>query len=127
MAFSQTPYNELNKIGFDKALLYEHSKWYFTEETLQGSINEFVLTCEVTRENPKIIEFTTEIEPRELIKSELKRLKKKFKTDSIEFDFDALTKKYKIREPSISTIQDLEKSLVQFTQILLEENFKPVK
>lgn len=125
--FSKTPFDKLPKIGFKKSFLNEKTKWYFTEETKEGVINNFKIKCDITRENSKMIQFKALVEYRQIDKNELKRLEQHFHKYDVIFDFEGLTKMVDINRQTINTEQQLESELRKFTELLKNENFEPKK
>lgn len=124
-AFKQKPFNELDKIGFTVSYLYEKTKWYFTEETKELSINNYLIQCDVRRETPNTIEFKAYIKYKEIEEERMKTLVAKFKQQEIYFDFDGLVKKYNIKKAMNLTIEQIKSELTQFVQALEREKFEP--
>jgi hypothetical protein len=124
-AFRQRPFDELDKIGFTVSYLYNKSKWYFTEETKELSINNYLIQCDIRRESPNIIEFKTFVKHEEIDQERFKILEAKFKHQEIYFDFDGLIKQYNIKKTMNLTIGQVKTELSQFVQTLKEEGFEP--
>ncbi|BDD01418.1 hypothetical protein [Persicobacter psychrovividus] len=126
-AFSKSPYDKLPKIGFTKTFINEKTKWFFTEETKEGFVNNFKIKCDITRENSKTIQFKALVEHRQIDKDEFKRLEHLFNKYDVIFDFEGLTKLLDINNPAIASVQQLESELMKFTELLKNENFEPIK
>jgi len=123
--FSVFPFNELYKIGFKESLINEKTRWNFTQETKEAIVNDFLLKCDVTHENPKIIEFNTLVEPKQIEKNELKRLSKSFSKQGVKFSYDEFTKKINSRRRDLKSVEVLEKDLLSFTETLKKDGFLP--
>lgn len=126
-AFSKSPFDKLPKIGFTKSYINEKTKWFFTEETKEGIINNFKIKCDITRENSKTIQFKALVEHRQIDKDEFKRLEQLFNKYDVIFDFEGLTKMLDINRQKINTEQELKTELLKFTELLKNENFEPKK
>jgi hypothetical protein len=126
-AFSKPPFDQLDKIGFNRSFINDKNKWYFTETIKEGIINDFKIKCNVTRENSKTILFKALTEPRRIEKNEFKILEIGFQRSDIMFDEGGLTKFYNINLPTVRTIEHLKSDLEQFTSTLKKENFNPAK
>jgi hypothetical protein len=124
-AFSHCPFDELDKIGFTVSYLNEQTKWYFTEETKEVSINNYLIQCDVRRESPNTIEFKAFVKHAAIEKETFKKLEAKFKSEEIYFDLGGLVKKYNIKKSSNLTIEQVKKDLTQFVQTLKREEFEP--
>jgi len=123
-AFSQNPFNEMDKIGFTVSYINEHSKWYFTEETKEISINNYLIQCDIRRESPNTIEFKAFVKHKEIEKDRYITLAAKFKKEDIYFDFEGMVKKYNIIKSKNLTIQQVKFDLTQFVQTLNREEFE---
>ena len=126
-AFSKSPFDKLSKIGFNKTFINVKSKWFFTEETKEGIVNNFKIKCDKTRENSKKIQFKAIVEHIQIDKNEFKRLEQLFNKYDIIFDSEGLTKLVDINRPKKFSLQQLESELLKFTELLKSENFKPIK
>ena len=126
-AFSKSPFDQLESIGFYKSYLNLKTKWFFTEEIKEGKINGFTLTADINRETNRIIEIEVPVEWQQLNKEEYKRLSEKFKQFNIEFRIGSLVKIYDTKRLTFHTIQELEGDLKHFTQTLRQEKFEPKK
>ena len=78
--------------GFSKSFINEKTKWFFTEETKEGTINNFKIKCDITRENSNKTQFKAFVKHKQIDKNELNR----FKKYQVIFDFEGLTKIYDI-------------------------------
>lgn len=126
-AFSVKPFDQLDKIGFTKSFINEKNKLYFTEETKEGIFNDFRIICDVTRKNPKTIQFKALIKHKQIEEDDLKKLENQLKTQNIVFDFDGIIKMYNLKRLTIHSIIQLESDLVKFTELLKKQNFEPEK
>lgn len=126
-AFSKPPFDQLENIGFSKSFINEKIKWFFTEETKEGSINNFKIKCDITRENSKKIQFKAFVEHKQIDKNEFKRLEHYLKKHEITFDFGGFTKTHDIRRPEIVSAKQLESDLFEFIELLKKEGFEPRK
>lgn len=124
-AYNQQPFDELDKIGFTVSYLNDQSKWYFTEETKEISINNYLIQCDIRRESPNTIEFKAFVKHSTIEKERFKTLEAKFKSEEIYFDFGGLVKKYNIKEVKNLTIEQVKTDLTQFVQTLKREEFEP--
>lgn len=124
-AFSQRPFDELDKIGFTVSYLNEQTKWYFTEETKEVSINNYLIQCDIRRESPNTIEFKAFVKHVAIEKEKFKKLEAKFKSEEIYFDFGGLVKNYNIKKSRNLTIEQVKNDLTQFVQTLKREEFEP--
>lgn len=124
-AYSIPPFNELNKIGFTNSYLNKNSKWNFTEENKEITIDNYLITCDIKRDSPNTILFKTFIKNCVIEKERFKTLETKFKQNDIYFDLNGLIKKYNIKKNMDLTIEQVEDDLNQFVIILKQENFEP--
>lgn len=124
-AYSKTPFDELENIGFSKAYINVQSKWYFTEEIKAATIDGFTVECDIYRNTPKIVRFKALIKWRHIEKQEFKQLQGSFKQDNIEFDGGGLTKMYNVKRINTFTILQLKTDLETFTKQLRQEDFEP--
>jgi hypothetical protein len=124
-SFSQRPFDELDKIGFTVSYLNEQTKWYFTEEAKEVSINNYLIQCDIRRESPNTIEFKAFVKHLVIEKEKFKKLEAKFKSEEIYFDFGGLVKKYNIKKSRNLTIEHVKNDLTQFVQTLKREEFEP--
>ena len=126
-AFKTHPFDRLEDIGFNKYYVLENSRFHFTEEVKRGQINDFALICNVERSTPNQMAFRAITKDRRLDKSEFKKLENILKGHNIEFDFGALTKTYNLKKIQFKGISDLSADLEQFTDLLKENGFEPLK
>jgi hypothetical protein len=126
-AFSKTPFNQIEKIGFYKSHSNVKTKWFFTEEVKEGKFNDFIFVLDVCKENNHIIELEAPIEWKKLDRSKYNRLSEKFRQHGIEFRIGSLVKRYNTKRPTVHTIYDLKNDLHLFTVLLREEGFEPRK
>ena len=123
--FRQRPFDELDKIGFTVSYINDKTKWYFTEETKEVSINNYLIQCDIRRESPNTIEFKAFVKHTEIEKERFKSLNEMFKQEEIYFDFGGLVKKYNIKKTMNLTIEEVKTDLTQFVQTLKREKFEP--
>ncbi|RCH54209.1 hypothetical protein DJ568_12985 [Mucilaginibacter hurinus] len=126
-AFKIPPFDRLEEMGFHKYYVLENSRFFFTEEVKRGEINDFTLICNVERNSPNKIAFRAIAKDKQLDKSEFKKLEHVLKGNNIELDFGALTKAYNLKKIQFMTISDLNTDLEQFTDLLKENGFEPLK
>ena len=62
--------------AFSKSFINEKTKWFFKEETNNGTINNFKIKCDITRENSDKIQFKAFVNHKQINKNELNRFKK---------------------------------------------------
>ena len=123
-ALTSPPFDKLEEIGFTNTYIGKQSKWYFTEETLAGSINSFTLIINVSKSNRRIIEFKTPVKRRILNKADLKRLDRLFQELGIKFEPDGFTKTYSLKNVVDLNIIKLKEDLESFTSLILKEGFE---
>ena len=124
-AFKQPPFKDLAKIGFTNSYLNKNSKWKFTEEIKEVTIDNYLITCDIKRDTPNTILFKALIKHCVIEKERFKTLETKFKQDDIYFDFNGLIKKYNVKKSMNLTIEQVEYDLKQFVMILKREEFEP--
>ncbi len=126
-AFSKTPFDQIEKIGFYKSPSNVTTKWFFTHQVKEGHVNGFTLVCDISNEKSHIIEVKVPTEWKKLNKSQYNSLSKKFSEQKIEFRIGSLVKQYNTKRPPVLTIHDLKSDLEQFTELLKQEGFEPKK
>lgn len=123
--FRLHPLNRLKEIGFSKGFMNYHSKWQFTEEIKAGCVNDFIVSCIVTRDNPNDVLFQATVKLRRIQKPEFKRLDKLLEKENMAFGYNSLVKKYPVKTLKTLSIEQLQHELVQFTMRLKELRFEP--
>ena len=113
------------QIGFEPSLMNEHTRYYFTEQTVSNLVNGFTLQCDVPKEAPKYIQFTAFTKIEALGQERMKALAAQFAPENIEFDFGGLAKKYEIKNPGLNTIDALQADLDAFTRKLIKAGLRP--
>lgn len=123
--FAQTPFNQVDKIGFYKAYKDDTSKWSFTEVIRESNINGFPLRMDLSKENgSRFIEFAIPVEWKKLNKSEFNRLTEKFKEHNAELRIGSIAKQYDTKQQALQTVFDLRRDLELFTTLLRQEGFE---
>jgi hypothetical protein len=124
-AFSKTPFDQIDNIGFYKAFIDDTSKWSFTDEIKEGNINGFILRMDLSKEKGRhFIELDIPVDWKKLDKSEFNHLTKKFKEYNAELRIGSIAKQYDTRQHTIQTASDLKHDLELFTALLQHEGFK---
>jgi hypothetical protein len=125
-AFSKTPFNQIESIGFHKSYIGDTSKWSFTDQISEGKLNGFTLRMDISKEKGyQFIEFDIPVEWKKLDKSEFSRLTKKFKQHNAEFRIGSIVKQYDTRQQPFQTVSNLQQDLELFTTLLRQESFEP--
>lgn len=124
-AFSKTPFDQIENIGFYKAYIGNASKWLFTDEMKEGKLNGFAFRMDLAKEKGRhFIEFDIPVEWKKLDKSEFKRLTEKFKQHNAEFRIGSIVKRYDTRQEALQTVSNLKQDLELFTTLLRQEGFE---
>jgi uncharacterized membrane protein (DUF485 family) len=123
-ALKVSPFDQLEKIGFYRYYLFEHSRFHFTEEVSRAEINDFSIICDLEHKLPKKINFRIIAEAKKINSTEFDVMESEFK--NLDFDFDTLTKTYNLKRTFPQRIEDLKKDLINITDILKENGFNPV-
>ncbi len=125
-AFSKTPFNQIENIGFYKTYIGDTSKWSFADEIKQGKLNGFTLTMDMSKEKGRhFIEFGIPVEWKKLGKSEFNRLTEKLKQHNAELRIGSLVMQYDTRQQTLQTVSDLKQDLELFTALIKQEGFEP--
>jgi hypothetical protein len=122
--FSKPPFNQLDRLGFKKFLLNKDSKWSFTEEIMEGTINGFSLLLEINDRKRHIIETTIFITFLSMEQEKYKTLVQKFRNLDIDFLVFHFTKRYDSRKWKNKTLDELRNDLEQFVEYVKQENFQ---
>ena len=125
-AFSKTPFNQIESIGFHKSYIDDMSKWSFTEQIREGKLNGFTLRMDMSKEKGyQFIDFEIPVEWKELDKSEFNRLMEEFKQYNAEFRIGSIVKQYDTRQHALKAVSDLKHDLELFTMTLQQKGFEP--
>ncbi len=124
-AFSKSPFDQLHELGFSDLLLNEETKLFFTEEVKAGRINGFNMIADILYDKSHIIEVRASTAWKHLDRYEYNRLSMEFKARDIEFDIGSFVRKYNTKKLHVHTISDLERDLTDFTELLIQNGFKP--
>ncbi len=125
-AFSKTPFDQIENIGFYRSYKGDTSKWSFTDEIKEGKLNGFTLKMDISKEKGRhFLEFDIPVEWKKIDKSEFNRLTEKFKQYNAEFRIGSIAKQYDIRQHTLQTVSDLKTDLLLFTTLVKEEGFEP--
>lgn len=125
-AFSKTPFNQVDKIGFSRTYIGDSSKWSLTDEIKEGNINGFTLRMDISKEKGgRFIEFDIPVEWKKLDNGELNRLTEEFKHYNAELRIGSIAKQYDTRRQTLQTVSDLKQDLELFIALLRQEGFEP--
>lgn len=123
--FSKTPFNQIENIGFYKAYVGDMSKWSFTDEIKEGTVNGFNLRMDISKEKGhRFIEFDTPVHWKKLDNAEYNRLSEQLKQFNAELRIGSIAKQYDTRKQTLQTASDLKKDLELFTALLRQEGIK---
>ncbi|MBX9852091.1 MAG: hypothetical protein K2X86_10065 [Cytophagaceae bacterium] len=123
-AYNTVPFDKLERLGFSKSLKNQKTKWYFTEEIKQGTINDFHLICDIDLQDPKIMEFKALVKFRAM-GDNFHHIKSTLNLYDIDFDDEYITKRYNLKNLKIATDSHLKADLEKFIDLLKKENFEP--
>ncbi len=120
------PFSQLETIGFRNVTKNEDSKTRFTSDYYTGTVNGFIVDCDVdTQNDSKHIRFKYYINIRPLGKTDFKRIQKDFEEFNGYFDFNWISKKYHYKKHRIKSVTELEKELIDFGEMILKEKIEP--
>jgi len=122
-SFSNSPFDQLDKIGFSKSLINEHSKWFFTEEIKVASINGHTFYCDISRDKSHVIAFRTSVTWNNPEGKKFQQVSSKLKAAGLEMDIDQLSKNYDIKKASTKNIYDIKNDLEEFAVLIKQEGF----
>jgi hypothetical protein len=124
--FNSIPFNKLDSIGFKKKTLNEGSKSKFICEYYTAMINDFIVDCDVDTQNDhKNLRFKFYLQGRQIEKEDFKRIKNSIEEQNGFFDFYSVFKKYHYKKHKLTSINQLETELIEFSKLLINLNLKP--
>ena len=120
------PFSQLESIGFKKVTKNEDSKTKFICDYYTGTINGFIIDCDVdTQNDSKLVRFKYYVNIKPLGKVDLKRIQNDFKAQNGYLDFNWISKKYHYKNHRIKSVSELEKELIDFGKLILKESIEP--
>ena len=125
--YSTEPFNQLDKIGFKETYKNLKSKWQLTEVVMAGSILDYIVIADFSKETSKMISFETNLEWKKLEKSEIDNLAIEFEKENIVLGIGTISKHYRITENNFTNIEELKADLERFIEKLNLLGFKPKK
>ena len=123
----QKPYSELSKIGFNKkTIVSNHNS--LVDYVLFTEINDCEIVFNVDLNKSKIAEFKiyANTEFTKLSYSEYSNELKLLKTHNIDYEYSGFTKRINTRKEKFNSIQELEKTLLEFTNIVKKYKYEPI-
>jgi len=124
--FNSIPFNQLESIGFRKVVKNENSKSKFTSEYFNGKIGDFIVDCDVDTQNDhKILRFKFYSMYKPFDKDASKIIQDNFEKLNGFIDFNWITKQYHFKNHRLKTISDLKKELIEFSDLIINENISP--
>ena len=121
--FSSTPFNLIDKLGFERII--KKSKWNFSLEYFTGHINGFIVDSDVeTQYENKFVRFKFYVKPRKYEKSEFKEIQKRLLDKDGNFYFDTIIKRFHFRNHRLKTVDELERELIAFSEIIKREKIE---
>lgn len=119
-------FDQLNKIGFTISYRNLNNKWAFTEETLKTELSGYQIELDTNGNAPKIIEFKVFVKP-DTWDNHIEGLKRKFKKEELDIDFDGIIRKYDVKKLKHLTIEQLKLELIEFVEAIRVEGFQPAE
>ncbi len=124
--FNSFPFSHLNSLSFKKVVKNKDSKTKFISEYYSGKVDRFIVDCDVETQNESNqIRFKFFINPRPLSNANLNRIENDFKAQNGYFDFNWISKKYHYKNHQLRSVSELEKELIDFGNLILNENIEP--
>ncbi len=122
-ALLNSPFDKLDEIGFQTSLKNEKTKWHFTKEVKEATINGFKVQCDVIIDGGKNIEFEVLNTFKQIDKNEFQRLELLLIEYGGYFKLDTVAKRYKASQSKGFNVEDLQSDLQKFTAMLKREGF----
>jgi len=122
---NNNPLSKLNKIGFtNRTIRRNHNS--LVDYVQYAEINDCVLVFDINIKNPKIAEFQIYGYTDHLSSSEFTQKLKELKLHSIDLSYTGFKKLIDTKNGQVKSIQELEKTLIEFTHIVKKLKYKPI-
>ena len=118
--FNKKPLVDLDKLGFINEIYNANNKWYFTEIIKKGIINDFKIECNIKRNSPKYVEFSTNVSVNHLTDTDIERIINELKEKKLFDELEGIRLKIKIDK--LNTIDELKETLTDFVNTLKTYN-----
>ena len=124
--FNSFPFSQLSSLGFEKTIKNEGSKIKYISEYYLGKINGFIVDCDVdTQYESTFLRFKYYVKTKQIEKSDFRRIQQEFKAQNGAFNFDWISKKYHYKNHRIKSVSELERDLIDFSNLILKEHIEP--
>ena len=122
---TQKPYSELEKIGFNKKTIkLNHNN--LVDYVIVAKINGCEIIFDIDINKSKIAEFQIYGFTNHLDNSEFSKKLDELKSFNIDFSYFGFTKKINTKNERLNSIQELEKTLTEFTHIVKKIKYAPI-
>ena len=122
---TQKPYSELEKIGFNKKTIkLNHNN--LVDYVIVAKINGCEIIFDIDINKSKIAEFQIYGFTNHLDNSEFSKKLDELKSFNIDFSYFGFTKKINTKNERLNSIQELEKTLTEFTHIVKKIKYEPI-
>jgi hypothetical protein len=122
---TQKPYSELEKIGFNKKTIKPNHNSLVDYVTV-AEINGCEIIFDIDINKSKIAEFHIYGFTNHLNNSEFSKKLDELKSFNIDFCYFGFTKKINTKNERLNSIQELEKTLTEFTHIVNKIKYEPI-
>jgi len=122
---SKNPYSDLKKIRFIKKMIVSNHN-NLVDYIQFAEINGCEIIFDVNINKPKVVEFRILGITGGLSSSEFIQKSKELAIHNIDFSFYGFTKRINTKKENLSSIQELESNLKEFTHIVKKIKYEPI-
>ncbi len=124
--FSKTPFCQLDEIGLFKTSTSEGFLWEFEKQKIEGNFDGYVLSCDVRSCSSRFIAFFASAKNLPFSSIEYYAIENYLSQHNIKSFRKGFLKVFRVDDEAISSIDRLEKELLEFTYLLRDLGLKPI-